>query len=221
MWTNKWWHMLTLSSFQQKRTQQLSKAKLCGDPLRSFGFPKQGQWVTESKPVLYMEVQTGFRERELDVLFDYHSFSKCPPPPEWIDNRKNFSAFQWKSLAGPSFCSHQVPGKRGRGVLFCSPFSIALPRQHSHLLHRKYILDLEDKKTYRSCPAPTGIKELPGGAEQNWLRNAKAVKAETANKSPAAGPLRWKACWAPGAGLGLALNERRGSPHTEVWNLLP
>lgn len=62
---------------QQKRTQQLSKAKLCGDPLRSFGFPEHGERVTEIKPVSFMEVQTGFCERELDVLFDYHSFSKC------------------------------------------------------------------------------------------------------------------------------------------------
>lgn len=40
----------------------------------------------------------------------------------------------------------------------------------------------------------------------------KAVRAETANKSPAAGPLRWKACSTPVAELGLALNGRKGKP---------
>lgn len=111
--------------------------------------------------------------------------------PEWIDDRKT-SMFLNENLQG----HHLVPTKylESEAEVFCNPFPIALPIQQSHLLHWKYILDLEDKKKYRSCPAPTGIKELPGGAEQNWLRNAKAVKAETANKSPAAGPLRWKAC---------------------------
>lgn len=34
--------------------------------------------MTESKPGSFMEVQTGFSERELDVLFDCHSFFfKC------------------------------------------------------------------------------------------------------------------------------------------------
>lgn len=58
----------------KKRTQQLSKAKLCSGPLGSFGFQEQGERVTESKPGSFMEVQTGFSERELDVLFDCQFF---------------------------------------------------------------------------------------------------------------------------------------------------